>query len=130
MLFELVRPPPHKTLNVRYRLYEVIDEIYGKRNMLELLASHRFQFFQVTGETPETFLNLLGILNVRGYRSHTFSTKNRVLLVVIWLLTYPTYMMLSSIFNVSVTMVRKEIQLLLPHMFLRLRQYVSWPSVD
>ena len=128
MILELVRPPPNPMLNIRHRLLGIIEDAYSGRNVFSFLCSHRYQFFQVTGETPETFLDLLKSLCISSHKTHQFYPRNRVLLALMWLRTYPTYMMLSSLFDISVSSVRVEIRLLIPIFHLRLKKFVVWPD--
>ena len=121
MILELVRPPPIPMLNIRHRLLGIIEDTYSGRNVFSFLSSHRYQFFQVTGETPETFLDLLKSLRISSHKTHQLSPRNRVLLALMWLRTYPTYMMLSLLFDISVSSVRVEIRLLIPIFHLRLK---------
>ena len=96
--------------------------------MSYFLSSHGYQFFLVTGETPETFLDLLKSLRISSHKTHQLSPRNRVLLALMWLRTYPTYMMLSSLFDIFVSSVRVEIRLLTPIFHLRLKKFVVWPD--
>ena len=49
---------------------------------------------------------------------------------MIWLRSYPTYHFLSAMFNISISTVKDEIRLLIPLFYLKLRNFIVWPSVD
>jgi hypothetical protein len=111
MILELIRPPPNPILNIMHRLFGIVEDTYGGRNVFSLISSHRYQFFKVTGESLETSLDLLDTLRISSYRPHKRSAKNKVLLVLIWFWTNPALMMLSSLFNISVPSVTIEVRL-------------------
>ena len=92
--------------------------------------THRYQFFQLTSETPETFLLLVRFLHVSTSRVHSLSPQNRILLVLLWLRSYNTYHMLSALFNVSVSTVKDEIRTLIPVFYLKLKTYITWPTIE
>lgn len=54
---------------------------------------------------------------------------NRVLLVLIWLRTYPIYFVLATYFSISTTTVFEEVYHIVPILFLNYQRFVSWPNL-
>ncbi|CAB4016352.1 Hypothetical predicted protein [Paramuricea clavata] len=94
----------------------------------------------MTGESVESFRQLVHdmlpyvTLFTRGrqlrVRDNPFvlDVRNRILMVVIWLRMYPEVVMLSGLFMVSPTTVKREIRFLLPVLWNYFKQFVRWPS--
>ena len=94
----------------------------------------RFQFYQITSKTPETFLKLhvvglVGLHNIIGY-DNRLSNCNRMLLMVIWLRSYLSNYVLSAVFNVSITTVLNTITSFLPLFVEKMTSFIRWPSAD
>lgn len=122
--------PPNPQADIRIRMFSGLNYNYLGRNVFESIAEQRYTFFEVTGETPETFIQLVNILNLNVRRPHSLSVINRILLVIVWLRSYPCFTLLSSIFNVSVTTVNDEIHFILPILLQRLNFYMTWPTIN
>ena len=112
-------------------------------NVFAELIQHPPRFWYLTGETPESFLNLLNQVwvditrprNVRlnhppmppGFFNRTKLTLvNRLLVVIIWLRQYPTLFLLSEMFHVSVTTICDEIHHVLPILRFHLQHEIQW----
>jgi len=52
----LCRFPPDPTLDLRLRLFSDYDADYLGRDVFSLFAEQRYEFFETSGESPETFL--------------------------------------------------------------------------
>jgi hypothetical protein len=78
-----VRSPPKHTLTLNYRLFGSGETYYSGRNVFQMLSTHRYQFFEMCGETPEIFLRLLNTLNITSQRPKTLSFRNPVLLTLL-----------------------------------------------
>lgn len=131
VLLSIVRPQPDPMLNVRNRLFFEDINTYEGRNMFDLLSNNRCHFYYITGETPETFLQLINLLDINMQQHtirHKLSVRNRALLFVIWLRTYPSFHFLSSLFNVSTSTIRNEIVLMYKPFERKTKQFVKWPS--
>ena len=126
----IMRLPPDPMLDIRNRLFAYDEESYSGRNVFRSLSEHRYQFFEMTGETPETFLQLVPFLHIRTSHAHSLSPQNRILLVLLWLRCYNTYHMLSALFNVCVSTIQDEIRTLIPVFYLKLKTYITWPTVE
>jgi hypothetical protein len=65
---------------------------------------HPYGFFHITGETPETMLSMLDEMSMLFHRNkreeHKLSPRNRVLLYLLCIRTYPSYQMLSILFRI------------------------------
>ena len=113
MLLTILRPPVDPLINIRNRLFSNDNNIYEGRDVFSLFSGNRFDFYNITGETPETFIELVNILEIQTHSHcvrHSLSVRNRVMLFIIWLRTYPSFHMLASMFNVSITAVKNEIR--------------------
>jgi hypothetical protein len=73
---------------------------------------------KISFETPETLLTILRTVHIHLYqrigRPHKLSPRNRILLFVLWLRSYPSYHMLSSLYDVSVSTVQDGINICFP----------------
>ena len=67
---------------------------------------------------------------MRESGDNVLTRRNRVLLVVMWLRSYPTYRLLANMFGVSVSYVEKEIQRTIPVFDNTLTQYLRWPGIQ
>jgi hypothetical protein len=128
LLLQIVQLPAEHTLSVQQRLFGEYDVECTGRNVFTLFSDHRYEFFEVTGEGPETFLELVNILPLREYGDNILTKRNRVLLVVIWLRTYQTYRMLSVLFDVSVSYIEDELKRSIPIFEEVMSQFITWPS--
>ncbi|CAG2246549.1 unnamed protein product [Mytilus edulis] len=63
-------------------------------------------------------------------RPHKLSQKNRVMLYIMWLRSYPSYHVLALIFNVSVSTVQAEINACMPIFQRALESFVQWPALN
>jgi hypothetical protein len=55
--FVIARPPPDQLLDLRYR---IVNE---GRDVFQMFSFNRYSFFETTGETPETLLEIVRQLN-------------------------------------------------------------------
>lgn len=126
-IISLVTPPPDPMLDIRQRLFPSQMNIYQGRDVFTLFVENRYQFNSITGETPETLIQLLNFLDLNTRFEHKLSNINRVLLFVIWLRRYPSYNMLAATFNISVTTIHCELNTLLHASEPKLKTYIRWP---
>jgi hypothetical protein len=99
-----------------------------------MFSFNRYSFFETTGETPETLLEIVRQLNndmfqVTG-RPHRSSPINRVMLFMLWMRSYPSCHLLSLLFDVSVTTIHDAINWCIPIMWEHFHALVQWPSLD
>lgn len=58
------------------------------------------------------------------------SWKNKLLMTLIWLRSYPTFQHLSLIFDVSLTLVHKAIHEIWPILHQHFKSIITWPSIE
>ena len=61
-LIKLGQLPPEHRLDVRTRLFSDYDVHFAGRNIFGLFAQQRYEFFEVTCESPETFVDLVNLI--------------------------------------------------------------------
>ena len=133
MLLTILRPPVDPLINIRNRLFSNDNNIFEGRDVFNLFCQNRFDFYNITGETPETFLQLVTTLDIQTHNHrvrHVLSVRNRVMLFVIWLRTYPSFHMLFSIFNISISAVKNEIRWMYQPFENKIKCFVKWPSLQ
>ena len=54
--------------------------IYSGRNLFVLCSENRYQFYHLTGETPETCLQLVNFIDMQLARNSRLTVVNRVFL--------------------------------------------------
>ena len=130
LLGALCALPADPLIKINHRLALYDNNVYIGRDVFTILSDQRFQFYQINGETPETFLQLVGLVgfhNIIGY-DNRLSNCNRMLLMVIWLRSYLSYHVLSAVFNVSITTVHNTITSCLPIFVEKMKPFIRWPS--
>ena len=133
MLLTILRPPCDPLVNIRNRLFANDNNVYEGRDVFSLFSVNRINFYNITGETPETFIQLENLLEIQTHYHcvrHSLSIHNRVLLFMVWLRTYPSFHMLASIFNVSVSAVQNEITWMFKPFEDKIIRFVKWPSLQ
>ena len=117
IIFVISKPPPDcdPLQDRRYRLHENAVHLWEGRDVFSLFSDHPYGFF---GETPETMLSMLDempmLFHCNKREEHKLSPRNRVLLYLLWIRTYPSYQMFCMIFDVSVETVKNEIKCMIP----------------
>ncbi|KAL4222805.1 hypothetical protein ACF0H5_018845 [Mactra antiquata] len=120
----LLKPPSPDT-EIRFRLFSSDVNSYAVRDVFVDISCNRYQFYQITGETPETLINPQHNVNLEGLRPHKLSMRNRVLLCVMWLRSYPTYNLLAVMFGVAVATIENEIKTLIPIFHEKLHSFIK-----
>ena len=85
-LATVVQPPPDPVTDVRYRLFLDDMNAFGGRDIFTMFFSkNMYHFYEMTGETPDTFLQLLQILTVdiSVLRFRLMSLRDRCLMFMI-----------------------------------------------
>lgn len=62
-------------------------------------------------------------------RPHRISPRNRVMFFMLWLRSYPSYNLLSLLFDISVTTVHDELNWFIPVMWEKFHTLVQWPTL-
>lgn len=134
VVFVIARPPPDQLLDLRYRIVNEDFHSWEGRDVFQMFSFNRYSFFETTGETPETLLEIVRQLNNDMFqatgRPHRLSPINRVMLFMLWMRSYPSCHLLSLLFDVSVTTVHDEINWCIPIMWEHFHALVQWPSLD
>lgn len=94
--------------------------------MLKLFSQLGYDFFKVTGETPDSLSRLFNEIHLSGVGG-VLSKKDKLLLVILWLRSYLSYHFLASLFNISVSTVKELIKLTVPILDEHLNDYLQWP---
>uniref|UniRef100_A0A8W8LMU9 DDE Tnp4 domain-containing protein n=1 Tax=Magallana gigas TaxID=29159 RepID=A0A8W8LMU9_MAGGI len=134
ILISMLIPPPDPLLDARHRLCASEPVLWSGRDVFKLFCTHVYSFYEITGESPDSFVDI--VRNVFEFQGdaiparHLLTPNNRALLFLIWLRCYPTYHMLSSLFNISVTTVKEELSSLIELFHVYCYQFVSWPTVN
>lgn len=129
----VIHPPPEPTLDIYHRVSEGRNEMWHGRDVFLIFSNHRYAFYRSCGETPETILQMLGTVGPRIHESrtgrpHRLSPINRLLLVLLWLRSYPCYNLLSLLFDVSSHTVSMHIRALIPILWEIYSPNIAWPS--
>ena len=134
LLLILVRPPPDPLLDIRHRLFG--ESVWEGRDVFKLFAAHRYEFYRATGETPETMIRIINTLGERMHRNsnrgrpNKLSPRNRIMITMLWLKTYPCYFMLSLLFDVSSFVVSSTINKIIPLLWEAYSPEVEWPTLN
>ena len=87
VVFVIARPPPDQLLDLRYRIVNEDFHSWEGRDIFQMLSFSRYSFFETTGETPETLLEIVRQLNNDMFqatgRPHRLSPINRVMLFML-----------------------------------------------
>ena len=82
--------PPDRRLDIRNRLFDTDNVNYNGRDVFRFFfAGNRYNFFHLTGETPETLIALVNSIDIPD--NNILSMFNRFLLLFPWLRKYPCY---------------------------------------
>ena len=127
---EVLAHIPQPSQSIRFWHFAEDENVFNGRNVYSELSENRYHFYQLTGETPETMIDLQNLIVLHDTREHMIPARNWVLLFVIWLRVYPTYNLLSNVFDVSVTVVGTEITSLLPVFCEKLDHFLVWPTEE
>ena len=74
-LIQLCQLPPEHRLDVRTRLFSDYDAHFAGRNIFGLFAQQRYEFVEVTGKSPETFVDLVNLI-IFPHCKHVVKTKS------------------------------------------------------
>jgi hypothetical protein len=133
ILISILTPPPDPLLDVRHRLLSPETVLWSGRDVFELFSAHAYSFFEITGESPDSFNDIVRhVFQLQGGRAQVrrrLSPNNRALLFLIWLRCYPTYHMLSSLFNISVTTIKEELTSLIELFHAYCSTFINWPTI-
>ena len=95
ILVALVQPPPdhtaefqvmltilrtachvsHPTPGIPLRHFADDNNVFGGKDVFTEIADNRYAFYQITGKTPETFIELLTFISLQPSREHLLSQR-------------------------------------------------------
>lgn len=104
---------------------------WQSEDRLARMINRPYEFFQMSGETTESFNDLL--LKVQANLPRLpikITASNKLLMCMIWLRSYPTCAYLSVLFQVSITDVWRCISSTWPVLYESVRDEIKWPSED
>ncbi|CAC5400414.1 unnamed protein product [Mytilus coruscus] len=111
-----------------------VDEHLG-RDIFTQLSQRRLQFYDATGETPETFLVLFHNFDHLLYQApitrginRRLNRRNMVLLTLIWLKCCPTYNFLSIMFDILPRQVSRIVNEVWSVLYAMLCSNILWPT--
>ena len=101
---------------------------YGK-DMWNGVKDRPYEFFEVTGETPESFMEMFKKVSKNiSSNPRKINAIYKLLMTLIWLRTYNTYASLSVMFDVSITDVHRITKSVWPILFNTFASKIYWPS--
>ena len=74
---------PQPSQSIRFRHFAENENEFTGRNVYSQLSENRYHFYQLTGETSETMINLQNLIVLHDTREHMLSARTRILLFVI-----------------------------------------------
>lgn len=126
----LVMRPPEPLLDIRRRLLGNRQNIWRGRDLFAEYAAHPHEFFLVTSETLDSFNDMLTMLQrYKSFRDRGISIENKLMMVLMWLRTYPSYATLSLMFDVSRSTVFNIIHSMIQPLHDLYAGGVRWPTV-
>ena len=115
---------------IRQRLNsQVYREPWKGEDRLNKLFRRPYEFFQVTGETQQSFFQLFEKIQDRIPKLPSkISQENKLCLVLMWLRCYPNSSLLSSIFLVSITDISRCLRSMWPLLLDVVKEEIKWPT--
>lgn len=113
---------------------------YQGRDVFALISGQSWLFWLNTGETRQSFLQLVADLtpalfqqNIYGQprqrlRRQQLNITNQILLVLIWLRKYPHLDTLSLLFDIDPASITRIIYKIVPEMWQYFQNQISWPN--
>ena len=126
----LAMPPPEPLLDIRRPLIGSRQDVWRDRNLFAEYAAHPHEFFLVSSETMDSFNDRLRSLQRQySFRDRGISIENKLMMVLMWLRTYPSYATLSLMFDVPRTTVCNIINSMTQPLHELYAGSVRWPTV-
>lgn len=134
VLLIVCHPPLDSNLTLRYRLFGNVENFWTGRDVFGMFSVHPVEFFEVTGETPESMLeimhNVSPMVATETRRLHKLSPRNRLLLFLIWIRSYPSVQFLSILFKISSATLTNELNIMRRIMWVCYARNVTWPGIQ
>ena len=128
LIIFLVRPPIAFGLSIQDRLFDGHNDAWERVDIFQSSIRHPFEFFHATGETPESFLDMVNEVRGRICTIHVTSLENMVLMTLFWIRAYPTNRFLSAIFSIPQPSVSRALNIIWRILHAAYAPLVSWPS--
>ena len=94
-------PTPDPLLSIRHRLFYDQAYLWQGRDVFAAYIAHPHEFFLVTSETKDSFLEMLqNVRDLNVFRARGICLQNRLMMVFIRLRSYLCYATLSLMFDV------------------------------
>jgi len=130
----VIQLPPDPLHNIRHRVSGDQENNWMGRDVFRVFSVHRYEFYEATGETPETMLQIVDDVRPALFREtgrqHTMSPRNRLLLFLLWIRSYPTYSMLALIFDISIGTIGNELNNFISVMWETYVHELNWPTIQ
>lgn len=69
ILISMLIPPPDPLLDARHRLCASEPVLWSGRDVFKLFCTHVYSFYEITGESPDSFVDIVMYLNFREMQS-------------------------------------------------------------
>lgn len=123
----LCQTPPVVNLPLEYRLFnQERSTPWEGRDVFAIYSGHPDYFFKVIERVIEITNTVSRHLTVNA--KNTLSPRNRVLLTLLWLRSYPTYTLIALQFDISKATVNRIINCVWPVLWEFYAPNVSWPT--
>lgn len=101
-------------------------------DVFKAFSKHPYEFYRITGETIGTFTEMLTSVGIaiRGTRVDGLSPKNKLLMTLMWLRSYPTYPLLALTFGVSISTVSRVVNKGWRVLWHQYHLDIVWPTVE
>ena len=119
---------PQPSQSIRFRHSAENENEFTDRNVYSVLSENRYHFYQLTGETSETMINLQNLILLHDTREAHAICKKSVLLFWYIVTDVSTIQFAFKHVGVSVTVVGTEITSLLPVFCEKLDHFLTWPT--
>ena len=111
------------------RLQRDERDVWQGNNLFEAYVAHPHEFFLVTSETIESFGEMVrNLRDINIFRNRGLNFENKLLLVLMWLRSYPCYSTLSLMFNIPRATVAHIINSMLQPLHDLHAGSVRWPT--
>ena len=133
LLFLILQVVPPELPSIRTRLDLADAHVWRCNDVYSRFQRHPYEFFQTTGETPASFIEMLNSITPlvnEDAKRYSLNLPNRLIMTLLWLRSYPCYSLLSLIFDVSIATVGRVINRMWPILWEVYAVKVQWPNIN
>ena len=118
-------PPVRQRINEAY-----FSDQWRGNDCFAHYSRHQFEFFSVVGETVHSFLEMLDLVrfDIERVPTSKLDERNKLLMCMLWLKSYNTFVQLALMFDVSITDVSRIIHATWPVLLRVFGAYIRWPT--